>query len=251
MVLVVSVPILWYLMRAAGNVILKAGLVGLLGLVVHAVMLTYSRGGFLGLAAAMIVIALREKNRMLGALLVVGGLASFVLFTGEAYRARIGSINTYEEDESATGRLESWEAGQAMALHNPLFGVGLKRYVKAFPAYSSSSARVAHNSWVQLGAECGLVAVGAYGMLVILTIRSLFRVEKRVASLAGEQRRLTQQLVRIFEAALAGYLICGFFLSVEDFEFFYVLVAMVQVLDRISQQRVRENELSPATLAAT
>jgi probable O-glycosylation ligase (exosortase A-associated) len=250
MVLVVSVPILWYLMRAAGNLILKAGLVGLLGLVVHAVMLTYSRGGFLGVAAAMIVIALREKNRMFGALLVVGGLASFILFTGEAYRARIGSINTYEEDESATGRFESWEAGKAMVRHNPLFGVGLKRYVKAFPSYSSSSPRVAHNSWVQLSAECGLIAVGAYGILVILTIRSLFRVEKRVKFLTGDRQRLTQQLVRIFEAALAGYLICGFFLSVEDFEFFYVLVAMVQVLDRITEQRVRENALSPAALAA-
>jgi O-antigen ligase len=129
MVLVVSVPILWYLMRAAGNLILKAGLVGLIGLVVHAVMLTFSRGGFLGVAASMLVIALREKNRMLGALLIVGGLSSYVLFTGDAYRARIGSINTYEEDESATGRFESWEAGKAMAIHNPLFGVGLKRYV--------------------------------------------------------------------------------------------------------------------------
>jgi hypothetical protein len=88
-------------------------------------------------------------------------------------------------------------------------------------------------------------------MLVLLTIRSLLRVEKRMKALTGDRKRLTQQLVRMFEAALIGYLICGFFLSVEDFEFFYVLVAMVQILDRISEQRARENELSPATLGAT
>jgi probable O-glycosylation ligase (exosortase A-associated) len=251
MVLVMAVPFLWYMMRASGNLLVKAGLVGLMGLVVHGVMLTFSRGGFLGVAASMMLIALREKNRVLGALLIIGGLSSFVLFTGTAYRARIGSINTYEEDQSATGRFESWEAGQAMALHNPLFGVGLKRYVLAFPSYSSSTPRVAHNSWVQLGAECGLVALGAYAVLILLTIRSLLRVEKRMKFLTGDRKRLTQQLVRMFEAALAGYLICGFFLSVEDFEFFYVLVAMVQVLDRITEQRAREDPLSPAALAAS
>ena len=240
MILVMAVPILWYLMRSTGNWILKAGLVGALGLTAHAVMLTYSRGGFLGLAGSMLVIVLREKNRYLGGLLLLGGVAFFVLFTGDLYRARITSINTYEEDTSATGRFESWEAGRSMAMHNPLFGVGLKRYVAAFPAYSGSSARVAHNSWVQLAAECGLIAVGAYGILVLLTIISVRTIEKRIRTFTGPNRHLCEQLMRMFEACLAGYLVCGFFLSMEDAEFFYVLVGMVYVLDRITEARARE-----------
>lgn len=253
MILVMAVPILWYLMRSSKNWILKAGLVGLLGLTAHGVMLTFSRGGFLGLAGSMLVIALREKNRVLGGLLIAGGIASFVLFTGEAYRSRISTINTYEEDASATGRIESWAAGRAMALHNPFFGVGLKRYVTAFPAYSASKPRVAHNSWVQLGAECGLIAVGAYGMLVLLTVRSVRAVEKRLRSFPPGDRNLPQRLVLMFEASIAGYLVCGFFLSMEDAEFFYVLVGMVQVLDRITQRRAREMSiaLSPAETGTT
>jgi len=250
MVLVMAVPILWYLMRSSRNLLLKAGLLALLGLSIHGVMLTFSRGGFLGLAASLILIAVREKNRVFGSLLIIGGIASFVMFTGEAYRARISSINTYEEDSSATGRFESWEAGQGMVMNNPIFGVGLKRYVAAFPKYSHSHPRVAHNSWVQLAAECGFIAVGAYAMLVLLTIRSLRRVEKRVRSFTGENRRLSEQLVRMFEASLTGYLVCGFFLSMEDFEFFYVLVGMVLILDRITKERARENAFEPAALAA-
>jgi len=239
MILVMAVPFLWYLMRSTRNLILKGGLIGLLGLTAHAVMLTYSRGGFLGLAASILVMALREKSKILGGLLIAGGLASFVLFTGDAYRARISSINTYEEDTSATGRLESWAAGRSMALHNPLFGVGLKRYVAAFPSYSASTPRVAHNSWVQLAAECGLGALAAYGMLVFLTVRSIRAVEKRVRFFPDADQYLSQMLLRMFEASIAGYLVCGFFLSMEDAEFFYVLVGMVQILDRITEVRAQ------------
>lgn len=246
MVIVMGVPFLWYLMRSTKNVILRLGLLALIPVCAHAVMLTFSRGGFLGLAASMAVVALRDRNRALGGFLIVCGLAFFTLFAGNEYKARINSINSYEEDRSATGRLESWEAGINMAVSNPLFGVGLKRYMTAFPYYSNFQPRVAHNSWVQLGAECGLVALACYGLLIVLTIRALVRIERRLPSLRSEHRDLTLQLARMIEATLVGYLVCGFFLSMEDFEFFYILVGMAQVLDRISETRLREAEADDA-----
>jgi O-antigen ligase len=172
--------------------------------------------------------------------MIAGGVGFFLLFAGAQYRARIQSINSYEEDRSATGRLEAWEAGTKMALRNPLFGVGLKRYVEAFPYYSTFQPRSAHNSWVQLGAECGLVALASYGVLIVLTVASLRRVARRIPFLLGENRTQTETLMRMIEASLLGYLVCGFFLSMEDFEFFYILIAMAQVLDRVTEARVRE-----------
>jgi len=258
MVIVMSVPFIWYLMRSARNPFVKLPLLGLLPVAAHAVMVTFSRGGFLGLAGSMLLIAFRDKNRALGGLILVGGVVFFAMFAGADYRSRIHSINTYEEDRSATGRLESWGAGTKMALHNPLFGVGLKRYMQAFPYYSTFQPRAAHNSWVQLGAESGLVALGCYGGLIVLTIASLVRVNRRMRFLPGEIREHTEILVRMFEGSLAGYLVCGFFLSMEDFEFFYVLVAMAQILDRVTEARVQEagiveapeREALPRTAAA-
>lgn len=246
MVLVLGAPFMWYLMRATKNPILKLGLLGLLPLTAHAVMVTFSRGGFLGLAASMLVVAFREKNRALGGTMIAGGVVFFLLFAGAEYRGRINSINSYEEDRSATGRLESWGAGINMATKNPLFGVGLKRYMNAFPYYSNFQPRVAHNSWVQLGAECGLVAVACYGVLILLTLNAVRRVEARLKKMTGESRRLSECLARILGAAIVGYLVCGFFLSMEDFEGFYILVAMAQVLDRITEARVEEAELAQA-----
>lgn len=241
MVMCMAVPFLWYFMRDSQNFFVRMGLLGLLPIAAHGIMVTFSRGGFLGLAATMFVVAIRDKNKKLGGGLILVGLIFFAVVAGDEYRNRIGSIDKYEEDESATGRIEAWETGINMMTRNPFFGVGLKRFVAAFPYYSNYTPRQAHNSWVQLGGEAGLVALFAYGMLMLLTIRSLRRVEKRLHYLPrGPNSDRAFVLMRAYEAALVGYVVCGFFLSMEDFEFFYLLVGMAQVLDRITEHRYAE-----------
>ena len=91
-----------------------------------------------------------------------------------------------------------------------------------------------------------MVAVACYGMLVVLTIQSLRRVRRRLPLLKGENRRLVTTLTGMYEGSLVGYLVCGFFLSMEDFEFFYLIVAMAQILDRVTEVRVAEAEGGPA-----
>jgi O-antigen ligase len=163
------------------------------------------------------------------------------------------SIGNYEQDKSATGRIDSWQAGLAMMSASPLYGIGFKRYVQEYPNYSRTFAREAHNSWVQLGAESGLIAVGSHIMLVLLTITTLRRVRRRLPLLPDETRPRSEALAGMYEAALAGYLVTGFFLSMEDFEFFYLLVGLAQILDRITEQRILERmavgELPPSALA--
>jgi hypothetical protein len=57
-------------------------------------------------------------------------------------------------------------------------------------------------------------------------------------------------MVGMTEATLEGYFVCGYVLSMEDYEFFYALVALVQISESISVQRLREAE-EEAALAAT
>ncbi|MGH2570702.1 MAG: O-antigen ligase family protein, partial [bacterium] len=164
MILLMCVPLLWHLMRHVRSWLVKLPLLAMLPVVAHAIFVTFSRGGFLGLVAVCGFIAMRERSRTLAVAIVVAGFAFFAVVAGDQYRDRLGSIQDYEQDSSAVGRLQSWQVGTRMALANPLFGVGLKRYTHAFPHYSTEyEPRVAHNSWIQLAAEAGLVAVLAYG----------------------------------------------------------------------------------------
>ena len=245
LVLVMGMTFMWYLMRYTKVWYLRLILLGLLPLTAHAVILTFSRGGFLGMSAAMGWILLKEKNRKLAAGLTVAGMIFFILAAGAEYRDRIGSINQFEEDASAQARFDSWEAGRKMAVRNPFFGVGLKRFMDAYQYYSITVPHVAHNTWIQLAAECGFVAVGAYAMIMLLTWVTLFRTKRRIPRLPPEQQGRFYCLTGMYQAALIGYLVCGFFLSSEELEFYYVIVALVQVADRITRHRVMEYEAGP------
>ncbi len=243
MLMVMALPFMWAFARWFKNPFLKLGLLGLVPMTAHGIMVTYSRGGFLGMAVVFAFLAWREKNKWVRTAMIVGGVGGFLSVAGANYTSRIGTIENFEEDKSAAGRLDSWETGMRMANANPVFGVGLRQYVFGYRYYvedPSERAREAHNSWVQLVAECGYPAVIAYGLLVLATIVSTFRVQRRLPQLPEAARKRAEALNLAYQASLLGYLICGFFLSMEDQEFFYLIVAMAQILDRLTAAEVRE-----------
>jgi probable O-glycosylation ligase (exosortase A-associated) len=245
MVLVMVIPLLWFLARLMPHPLLGWGLRGIIPFAVHGVMVTYSRGGFLGMALVLLFCAIRERSRWLGGLLLAGGVFFFVAYTGEEYRDRIRSIVAFDEDASAQGRFGAWEAGRAMVADNPVFGVGLKQYLRAFPYYSTKGEFVAHNSWVQLAAECGLPALASWAGLIGLTGWSLVRVMRRRSRLPAEEARRCEALANAIGGSLLGYVFCGLLLSAEDLEFFYFLVAMAGILDRLTAERAREAGARP------
>jgi probable O-glycosylation ligase (exosortase A-associated) len=240
MVVLMAIPFLWSLMFNAKSWVMKAALAGTGVLCAHAIMVTFSRGGFLGLAATGGILLARMRNRGLAVVIAAVGIAGFVAVTGPRYVKRIVSIGEYEEDKSATGRLKSWETGFKMMASSPITGIGFKRYVDAYPAFSKGFAREAHNSWVQLGAECGAIAMVSHLMLAFLTWRAIIRVRRRLRDLPDESRRISTMLAGAYEGCLVGYMVTAFFLSMEDFEFYFLLVAMAQILDRVTEQRVAE-----------
>jgi probable O-glycosylation ligase (exosortase A-associated) len=244
MVLAMTIPFLWFMRRFAGKRIVEWFFLGIVPLAAHGVIVTYSRGGFLGMSAVLIFCAIRERTRWLGHLLIVGGITCFLMFTGDDYRNRLGTIVDFNEDTSAQSRFGAWEAGKAMVMDNPIFGVGLKSYLRAFSYYSSASEFVAHSSWVQLSAECGLPALASWAGLMVATVLCLTRTLRRASRLPPAERERVVALANAVGGSLLAYFICGLFLSAEDLEFFYFLVAMGLILDRVTEHSVREIEAS-------
>ncbi len=244
MVMVMTIPMLWFLARLMPNAWLKWAVRFIIPFAMHGVMVTYSRGGFLGMGLVLLFCALRDPNRKLGGLLIAGGVVFFAMFTGPEYRDRIVSILGFEEDTSAQGRFGAWEAGAAMVADNPFFGVGLKQYLRAFSYYSSAAEFVAHNSWVQLAAECGLPALFSWVGLMGMTGWSSWRVIRRARLLPEPERQRAEHVAHAVAGALLGYAWCGLLLSAEDLEFFYFLVAMGAILDLLTKQRLEQ--LRPA-----
>jgi probable O-glycosylation ligase (exosortase A-associated) len=275
MFLSMSIIICWYLAFLTKRWVMRMMWVALLPFLLHAILLTESRGGLLGAGLAFMYIAWRSKRRKLMFVGVAAGLAvALLFFTNDALMARYGTIGNYEQDASALGRLNSWRTGWRIMWGNPLFGVGLENYLEVFYDYSDYQptwvlqegvwqiqggfdyevyqARQAHNMWIQRGGETGVL-----GALILLwfvlsipadsrRVRKWLAELKDIGKLDEDRHRRALLLAYCIEGTLIPYLVTGFFLSMEDFEGLYVLGLMTACLTAWCRQMRAEAGLSAA-----
>jgi putative inorganic carbon (hco3(-)) transporter len=239
---VVVFPFAWYAAFAVKKIWLKWVFLLAVPFIWHGVFLTGSRGALLGLGAAMLIIALRMKSRSLGLGLIVLFVVAFAWQAGDTMKERAAGIDAYSEDSSATGRLDAWEVGARMMFANPLTGVGPGAFLRAFPDYSPRLPLQAHNTFVQFGAEFGLIAFVAVAVMLGSCIRSLWRIRA-----AGGLRQPTVVDNNLFvrEATLAaviGLTVSALFLSLQLFEVMYFLVFMTNVL--VAQHQTTSSQQS-------
>jgi O-antigen ligase len=164
-------------------------------------------------------------------LLIPAFVVAFLWQGGDVMQNRAGTISEYSMDRSATGRLEAWSAAMSMVGRHPVTGVGLSSFVPAFPYFSEDDPREAHNTFFQIAGESGLLSGLMYLLIVYACFVSLWRNHNRIPRLpAGPER---EALSWVNEATLVGFtglLACSLFLSLHEFEIFYLMCALVNAL---------------------
>ncbi|MBI3652047.1 MAG: O-antigen ligase family protein [Acidobacteria bacterium] len=218
------------------------------------VVVTFSRGGFLGLLAAGIVLLwkLSKRNRGLAVLGLIVATSFFVIVMPNGYSSRLTTIFSIDEDPtgSAQARRELLNRGLEVASNHLLIGVGMGN----FHIYSIRE-QVAHNSYLEIASELGLVGLMAYLTLLFAPLRSLRRLERltrnpqRAALVKG--RAAPESHIYFFsvalQAAFVAYLVCSFFGSVEYLWHLYYLVAYSIALRQIYAEKSGVFALSAET----
>ena len=204
-----------------------------LGLVLSTI-LTYSRGGLLGLVAAGLATLVYSRHKLrvaaLAAVLVVG---AFAVLPAQWFE-RMNTVKTYEEDGSARMRLNSWAMAFNLAKDQPLGG-GLEcwemeNYYKYSPTpeHGRTEAGVgstAHSIYFEVMGTQGFVGLAIYlGCLVgvLLALRRIKRTAPKETP-SGLERVV---LARAFTASIAGYMVSGAFLSMAYFDLFWWIFAV-------------------------
>jgi probable O-glycosylation ligase (exosortase A-associated) len=193
----------------------------------HAVLMTYSRGAMVALLVTSPLIFLRSRRKKL---MTVGFVAlAFIipLLAGPEIRKRFFSVEQYEEDKSAQSRFSSWSAGFAIAKDYPVFGIGPRNSPLVIKRYGADmSGRVIHSQYLQLAADSGFVGLAWYIGILICTWSALRSVRK------ATKRDLSETGIRVFgiacglEGALAVFCVGALFLSLEVFELPYLLMML-------------------------
>ena len=205
--LLVAVAAAWWLpasrsaLRGAlgPGVVLLCAIAGVVGLV--ALLLTQSRGGWIGVAAGLLVVAwvLGGRIRWSAVGLGVAALAVIVatpMGAGVAGRLMAGvgitstGVQVTPENFAVQERLAHWRAGLAMARRYPLLGVGAgnfsDRYREFTPVWRFRISRGhAHNAYIQAAAQSGFVGLAAYLGLVVTVAAQLWRRWRAAVDPAG------------------------------------------------------------------
>lgn len=178
---------------------------------VAALALTYSRNAWLGLAAGALglVLTARRTTRIVVVLAAVLALGAVAMPGPVAQRAR-SIVNL--EDPTARDRVAMWRAGLGMIADHPLLGVGpgeVRAWYQHYrrPEAVRPSTGHLHNSPIQLAAERGLPAVGAWVWLWVV----FFREGWRILGQAGRESPNRRALVCASLAGVAGFLVAGLF----------------------------------------
>jgi putative inorganic carbon (HCO3(-)) transporter len=198
-------------------------------LILHTILLTFSRGAMLGLLAvgAGTFIIMRKTPRNLAAL----GLTVVVslYFIGPQLFGRYASTfaEGTERDGSAQSRVELWEDCLEVANTYPFFGVGPANWRVIASRYGWSEGKSAHSVWMETAAEMGYP--GALSLLAFFGI-AILKLWPIARSTFTQENSYHVILASGVVLSIIGFCVSGQFVSVPGLEAPYYLVMLGAVL---------------------
>jgi putative inorganic carbon (HCO3(-)) transporter len=240
--LLMTMPLMLFLAQQVSSLWPKLVLWGAAGLTFVAVLGTHSRGAFVGLVFLVIFVLMKTSKRLVVAPLVMAVLFAGFDFMPQEYTQRLETIETYEQDESAMGRINAWWFAFNLAKDHPITGGGFDIFSRdLFIKYAPEpyNHHDAHSIYFEVMAEHGFVGLGLFLALAFLALRE----GGRISRLAKGRDDLVWagQLGRMTQASLVAYATSGAFLGLAYFDLYYHLIAIL-ILTR--------NEVDKALLKA-
>jgi O-antigen ligase len=159
---------------------------------------SFSRAGWTaGLIGIVVVVLIRSRQIRPLALFIAATtslsvlLAAFELFPVAPFRRLaksfgISSVNFHHYSKSNFSEVERvahWVAGLRMFAQHPLIGVGIGNYPSAYPTYHvanfTNALGHAHNYFINIAAEAGVLGLMAYGFFVATGVASAALLVRR------------------------------------------------------------------------
>ena len=232
----VALPFTSYLFLSEKKKVLKFIFLLFLILFTLGIISTASRGGFITLFIVFFYLILKSKKKLVGIFSIVLILISIFFFAPREYWERQMTITSYQQDESAMGRIHAWEAGAKMFADRPLSGVGVGAYEVAYGVkYGGKSGPwfAPHNTYIQISAETGI-----FGILFYLGL--IFYIYKQSTLLIKNTREgsYLKSISFGLKGALLAYAVGSFFLSVGYYPHLYLLLGIAILVKILKEAEV-------------
>lgn len=201
MTLAIGVPLAWFVAATEKRRAMRWLYLLYLPLAAVAVFQTGSRGGFVTLAVAFLIVPLALRGMTFGrrasivVLILVAGVGTHYLVTDFTWK-RSMSVETEVSQGDLSGRTRIWSAGIQAFLDHPIAGSGVGSYPKTMGPVLGSE-RASHNAYLSVAVEQGSVGLSLFLLLVLLL---LFKVR----GLPAQDLRLALVLLAAWAVAASS-----------------------------------------------
>jgi putative inorganic carbon (hco3(-)) transporter len=235
-IMLVLLPLGLALVSSERNTVLRLLALGMVALVAAGVVLTFSRGAAVGFAVTTIVaILLRLVGRRQVLLIVAGAALLLALFP--AYVSRLATLDITEADASFQSRATENQSALLAFVDHPLIGVGpgvfptyYREYIEDIGGRFTGDTREAHNLYLGVAAETGLIGALAFLAMLLVTLRRLFVVRRGASPPMGE-------MATALIISMLLFLSTSVFLHLAYERYFWFLLALEGAAGMMSARR--------------
>lgn len=209
-----------------------------------------SRGGILGLGAVLAIMLLtkiggiKKSQKAMILIIICGGLVFNIDKINMDRYLTLTDISSDYNLTSETGRLEIWKYGVEIIIDHPIIGVGVNSFPRVV-GYKREQLnlpprwQVAHNSYIQVAAELGLVGFFVFFLMNVKTMLTFLRISRI------EPKSPRDYEIRIIAGMMllgfVGHSIAAFFLTQGYSIYFTLFFALGAVIQRLKFDRFFED----------
>lgn len=206
----------------------KFGIVGLTASFFAALLGTQSRGGLVGLLGLAFFAVMRSKKKLVYLVTILMALGIGYSFMPDSWHDRMGTIQTYDEDESASTRIIQWKYAIDISLERPFFGNGFDAFFYQ-PYYllyvaDKDDNRAVHSNYFQVLGEQGYIGLFMYLLLMAMMI---FKAKKYALACGGRQDLAwAASLLFAIQFSIIGYAANGLTVNMAYLDLYYYLLTI-------------------------
>lgn len=237
-----TIPLMVYLYQISNHKLIKLGLAAGAVLSLFTVIGSQSRGAFVAILAVGFSYWLKSQHKLITGVIVVFLGVGLLAFAPETWITRMESMQSYQTDASALGRLNAWIYAYNVANDN-LLGAGLDSWnIRTFMIYAPNPTDVhaAHSIYFSVLADHGWIGLFLFVLVFYLAWKQLKHVIKQTND--TPEFRDMNMLARKLQVSFIAYFVGGAFLSLAYFDLPWHMVSFAVILARILDERRKEQE---------
>lgn len=238
-------PLILYFIRQETRGWRRIALQGAFALSTISIICSYSRGALVGFAGLTLALVWRSRHRFRALAMATFAVGLILTFSPKGWMNRMSTIEQYQQDPSALGRINAWHFAWNLAT-NRFIGGGFRSFTpELFLRFAPEPLNYhdAHSIYFEVLGEQGFP-----GLAIFLSLMgaSLLRLQRLRNETKGRPEwKWVRDLAEMLQGSIIAYALAGAFLGLAYFDLYYYIIIAGVLLDVVYRGEKRKRAAAP------